>query len=50
MAITVRRLAEHKDLDLTLVAGRENADRVISWAQQSSLPIPRRTCLAANSS
>jgi len=30
MAITVRRLAGHKDLGLTLVAGRENADRVIS--------------------
>ena len=40
MAITVRRLAEHKDLGLTLVAGRENADRVISWAHAIELADP----------
>src|SRR5262245_41621428 len=40
MAITVRRLAGHKDLGLTLVAGRENADRVISWAHAIELADP----------
>jgi PucR family transcriptional regulator, purine catabolism regulatory protein len=40
MAITVRRLAEHKELGLTLVAGRENADRVISWAHAIELADP----------
>jgi purine catabolism regulator len=40
MAITVRRLAEHRDLGLTLVAGRENADRVISWAHAIELADP----------
>src|SRR6476646_206753 len=40
MAITVRRLAEHKDLGLKLVAGRENADRVINWAHAIELADP----------
>ena len=40
MAITVRRLAGHKDLGLTLVAGRENADRAISWAHAIELADP----------
>ena len=40
MAITVRRLAGHKDLGLTLVAGRENADRAISWAHAIELSDP----------
>ncbi len=40
MAITVRRLAEHEGLGLTLVAGRENADRVISWAHAIELADP----------
>jgi PucR family transcriptional regulator, purine catabolism regulatory protein len=40
MAITVRRLAQHKDLGLTLVAGRQNADRVISWAHAIELADP----------
>src|SRR6185312_6800641 len=40
MAITVRRLAQHKDLGLALVAGRESADRVISWAHAIELADP----------
>ncbi len=40
MAITVRRLAGHKDLGLTLVAGHENADRVINWAHAIELADP----------
>ena len=40
MAITVRRLAGHKDLGLKLVAGRENADRVINWAHAIELADP----------
>jgi PucR family transcriptional regulator, purine catabolism regulatory protein len=40
MAITVRRLAQHKGLGLSLVAGREGADRVISWAHAIELADP----------
>jgi purine catabolism regulator len=40
VAITVRRLAQHPDLGLVLVAGRENADRVISWAHAIELTDP----------
>jgi DNA-binding PucR family transcriptional regulator len=40
MAITVRRLVGHKDLGLTLVAGHENADRVISWAHAIEVADP----------
>lgn len=40
MSITVRRLALHADLGLTLVAGRENAGRAISWAHPIELADP----------
>jgi PucR family transcriptional regulator, purine catabolism regulatory protein len=40
MAITVRRLADLKDLGLSLVAGRESADRVITWAHAIELADP----------
>ena len=40
MAITVRRLAQQQELGLSLVAGRENADRLISWAHAIELADP----------
>lgn len=40
MAMTVRRLAQHPDLGLSLIAGRENADRTISWAHAIELADP----------
>lgn len=40
MAITVRRLATVPELGLTLVAGREGADRIIEWAHPIELPDP----------
>lgn len=40
MAITVRRLAQHPDLGLTLVAGRENADHPVTWAHAIELSDP----------
>ncbi len=36
----MRRLAQHPDLGLELVAGRENADRPISWAHAIELADP----------
>jgi DNA-binding PucR family transcriptional regulator len=38
--MTVRRLAQHRDLGLTLVAGRESGDRTISWAHAIELADP----------
>jgi purine catabolism regulator len=40
VAITVRRLAQHPGLGLELVAGRENADRAITWAHSIELADP----------
>ncbi|MGV9743297.1 PucR family transcriptional regulator [Rhodococcus zopfii] len=40
MAITVRRLTTLPELGLTLVAGRDGADRVIEWAHPIELPDP----------
>jgi PucR family transcriptional regulator, purine catabolism regulatory protein len=40
MAMTVRRLAAHPDLGLTLMAGRDNGDRTISWAHAIELADP----------
>ena len=40
MAITARRLAQHPNLGLALVAGRENADRAITWAHAIELTDP----------
>jgi PucR family transcriptional regulator, purine catabolism regulatory protein len=40
MAITVRRLAQNTDLGLFLAAGRENADRTITWAHAIELADP----------
>lgn len=40
MAVTVRRLTTLPDLGLTLVAGRDGADRVIEWAHPIELPDP----------
>lgn len=38
--MTVRRLVQHPDLGLTLVAGREGADRTIDWAHAIELVDP----------
>src|SRR4051794_19746048 len=38
--MTVRRLAQHPDLGLTLVAGRQNADQTIAWAHAIELADP----------
>ena len=38
--MTARRLTQLPDLGLTLVAGRENGDRVITWAHASELADP----------
>jgi purine catabolism regulatory family protein/PucR-like helix-turn-helix protein/diguanylate cyclase with GGDEF domain len=38
--MTARRLAQRPDLGLTLVAGRENGDRVITWAHPIELADP----------
>lgn len=38
--MTVRRLVQHPDLGLTLVAGRENTDRTIVWAHAIELADP----------
>lgn len=40
MAITVRQLTRRKELGLSLVAGAEGADRVISWAHSIELADP----------
>jgi PucR family transcriptional regulator, purine catabolism regulatory protein len=40
MAVTVRRLAQHPELGLSLIAGRENADRTIAWAHAIELADP----------
>ena len=40
MAITARRLAQHPKLGLALVAGRENADRAVTWAHAIELTDP----------
>ncbi|MCW4354265.1 PucR family transcriptional regulator ligand-binding domain-containing protein [Hoyosella sp. YIM 151337] len=40
MAITVRRLTQRPELGLTLVAGRDGADRVIDWAHAIELADP----------
>ncbi|QSE88123.1 PucR family transcriptional regulator [Rhodococcus pseudokoreensis] len=40
MSLTVRRLTQHSDLGLSLVAGREGADRVIDWAHPIELADP----------
>jgi len=40
MAMTARRLAKFPELGLTLIAGRENSDRTITWAHAIELPDP----------
>jgi purine catabolism regulator len=40
MAMTARRLAQLPDLGLTLIAGRESADRTITWAHAIELGDP----------
>src|SRR5687767_1208236 len=40
MAMTARRLAQIADLGLTLIAGRENGDRTITWAHAIELADP----------
>ncbi|MET8427656.1 PucR family transcriptional regulator [Nocardia sp. NPDC004860] len=40
MALTVRRLTHQRDLGLSLVAGHENADRMIDWAHSIELADP----------
>ncbi|MDV6286496.1 PucR family transcriptional regulator [Rhodococcus jostii] len=40
MAITVRRLSQHNKLGLTLVAGLDGADRLITWAHAIELADP----------
>jgi PucR family transcriptional regulator, purine catabolism regulatory protein len=40
VAITARRLAQHPRLGLALVAGRENADRPVTWAHAIELTDP----------
>lgn len=38
--MTVRRLAHHPDLGLSLIAGRDNGDRTIAWAHAIELADP----------
>lgn len=38
--MTVRRLVQHRDLGLKLIAGRQSVDRAISWAHATELPDP----------
>ena len=40
MAMTVRRLCQHRPLGLTIVAGRDGADRIIEWAHAIELADP----------
>ena len=40
MAMTARRLAKFPELGLTLIAGRENGDRTITWAHAIELTDP----------